>query len=75
MCEREEFYYGNNTQRVNDAVADDMVTCQCLAGVPGHHSEFYPEGIIDEEQLISLDSIKPPANEEAQLAKSLLAQG
>jgi hypothetical protein len=80
MCDKKEFYYGNNKERVDDATADEMVNCQCLAGGPGHHSEFYPEGVVDEEQLISLDSIKPPGKEEeeeeeqAQLAASMLAQ-
>ena len=64
QCVKENFMTVENTKRVTDATVDDAVTCQCLAGGPGHHAEFYPEGVVDEVQLISLDDITPRTDDD-----------
>jgi hypothetical protein len=50
---------------------DDAVRCQCLQGSGDDHAVFYPPGVIDEVQLITLDSIAPETIEAAMLGQAL----
>lgn len=54
------FLTDQNEKRLTEATMDDAVRCQCLPEGDGkdHHATFYPDDVVDEVQLISLDSIK-----------------
>ena len=70
QCDTASFLTDYNEKRLTEGTMDDAVRCQCLPEGDGkdHHATFYPEGVVDEVQLISLDSIKPLEKETAQAA-------
>ena len=75
QCDAASFKKPYNAKRLADGTLDDAVRCQCLAGSDDDHAVFYPEGVVDEVQLISLDSIAPveTAQAMAQLGRAYLA--
>ena len=78
QCDTASFLTDYNEKRLTDATVDDAVRCQCLPKGDGEddHAVFYPEDVVDEVQLISLDSIKPetqPNAQEAALGEAYLA--
>ena len=72
QCDTNSFLKEYNTKRLTEGTADDAVRCQCLPGSDDDHADFYPQGTVDEMQLITLDSVAVPS-EEAKLASAYLA--
>jgi hypothetical protein len=69
QCVGASFLTDNNEKRLTDATVDDAVRCQCLPkGSGDDHATYYPEDVVDEVQLISLDSIVPETVTEQQAA-------
>ena len=85
QCDMASFLTDQNEKRLTEATMDDAVRCQCLPEGDGkdHHATFYPDDVVDEVQLISLDSIKleketaqaaaAPNAQEAALGEAYLA--
>ena len=74
QCDTASFLMDHNVERLTDGTADDATRCQCLSKGDGDdHAVFYPEGVKDEVQLITLDSITPDTAQEAALGEAYLA--
>ena len=74
QCDTASFLMDHNVERLTDGTADDATRCQCLSKGDGDdHAVFYPDGVKDEVQLITLDSITPDTAQEAALGEAYLA--